>query len=81
MTHAMKTQGPSNEADSLAHLMLNKVPQVTIFFWIFKILCTTVGKTAADYLIANLGVGLTNTTYLTGALLLVALGFQFRAPI
>jgi uncharacterized membrane-anchored protein len=28
--------------------MLNKVPQVTIFFWIIKIMATTVGETAAD---------------------------------
>ena len=27
--------------------MLNKVPEVTIFFWIIKILATTVGETAA----------------------------------
>jgi uncharacterized membrane-anchored protein len=26
------------------HKMLNKVPEVTIFFWIIKILCTTVGR-------------------------------------
>ena len=57
--------------------MLNKVPEVTIFFWIIKILCTTVGETAADYLNVDLGLGLTNTTYLMGALLIVALGFQF----
>ena len=30
--------------------MLNKVPEVTLYFWIIKILCTTVGETAADYL-------------------------------
>ena len=27
--------------------MLNKVPEVTIFFWIIKILCTTVGESFA----------------------------------
>lgn len=59
--------------------MLDKVPQITIFFWIIKILCTTVGETAADFLIDNIGIGLTNTTYITGALLIVALIFQFRA--
>ncbi len=30
--------------------MLNKVPEVTLYFWIIKILCTTVGETFADYL-------------------------------
>lgn len=57
---------------------LNKVPEVTIYFWVIKILCTTVGETAADYLNDNLGMGLTNTTYIMGALLVVALFWQFR---
>lgn len=59
--------------------MLNKVPEITAFFWIIKVLCTTVGETAADYLNTTLGIGLTNTTYVIGALLVVALVFQFRA--
>jgi uncharacterized membrane-anchored protein len=58
--------------------MLNKVPEVTVFFWIIKILCTTVGETAADYLNVNLGFGLSNTTYVTAALLAVLLLIQFR---
>ena len=58
--------------------MLNKVPEVTLFFWIIKIMCTTVGETAADYLNDNLGFGLTNTTYFTGALLAVLLLVQFQ---
>src|SRR4051812_25757825 len=58
--------------------MLNKVPEVTLYFWVIKILSTTVGETAADFLDQNLGLGLTNTTYLLGALMLVALFFQFR---
>jgi uncharacterized membrane-anchored protein len=59
--------------------MLNKVPEVTIFFWVIKIMATTVGETAADFLNDNLGLGLTNTTLLMGAFLVVALVFQFRA--
>jgi uncharacterized membrane-anchored protein len=62
---------------SLGRRMLNKVPEVTIFFWIIKIMCTTIGETAADYLNENLGFGLTNTTYVTGALLAVLLLVQF----
>jgi uncharacterized membrane-anchored protein len=61
-----------------ARAMLNKVPEVTFFFWLIKIMCTTVGETAADYLNMNLGFGLTNTTYVTGALLAVLLAVQFR---
>jgi uncharacterized membrane-anchored protein len=59
--------------------MLNKVPEVTLWFWIIKILATTVGETAADYLNDTLGFGLTNTTYVTGALLVALLALQFRA--
>src|SRR5437879_13777652 len=58
--------------------LLNKVPEVTIYFWIIKIMCTTVGETAADYLNDNLGFGLTNTTYAAGALLLALLVAQFK---
>ncbi|MCW2967392.1 MAG: hypothetical protein JWM71_1164, partial [Solirubrobacteraceae bacterium] len=46
--------------------------------WLIKIMCTTVGETAADYLNDNLGFGLTNTTYIAGALLVVLLIAQFR---
>jgi uncharacterized membrane-anchored protein len=57
--------------------MLNKVPEVTFYFWVIKIMCTTVGETAADYLNVDKGFGLTNTTYFTGGLLVVALVLQF----
>ena len=30
--------------------LVNRVPEVTLFFWVIKILATTVGETAADYL-------------------------------
>jgi uncharacterized membrane-anchored protein len=59
--------------------VLNKVPEVTIFFWIIKILATTVGETAADFLNTNLHMGLTGTTAVMGVLLVVSLVFQFRA--
>jgi uncharacterized membrane-anchored protein len=58
--------------------MLNKVPEVTLWFWVIKVLCTTVGETASDYLSDNVGLGLTKTTFITSALLVVTLVFQFR---
>src|SRR5207237_8733445 len=58
--------------------MLNKVPEVTLYFWTIKILCTTVGETASDYLSEKVGLGLTNTTFITGGLLIAALVLQFR---
>ena len=58
--------------------MLNKVPEVTVYFWIIKILCTTVGESFADYINETLGFGLTNTTVLFSAALAIALVAQFR---
>ena len=66
-------------ADSPARRMLNKVPEVTVFFWIIKVLATTVGETAADFLNDHVGLGLTGTTLVMSAGLAVALWFQFRA--
>ena len=60
--------------------MVNKVPEVTAFFWIIKILCTTVGESAADYINETLGLGLTGTSLLMTALLAGVLYAQFRAP-
>jgi uncharacterized membrane-anchored protein len=59
--------------------MLNKVPEVTLYFWVIKILCTTVGETAADFLNTNLHLGLTGTTCVMSGLLAVALFFQVRS--
>ncbi|WP_431088975.1 COG4705 family protein [Paenibacillus sp. 8b26] len=64
---------------SIGWQMLNKVPEVTIFFWIIKIMTTTVGETAADFLNFNLHWGLTRTTVVMVVLLLITLLFQFRS--
>lgn len=71
MTHAPVATSPRT-----ARTVLNKVPEVTIWFWIIKILCTTVGESAADYLNVNLGFGLNGTSIVTGVLLAVVLTIQ-----
>ncbi|MGH3248109.1 MAG: COG4705 family protein [Trebonia sp.] len=58
--------------------MLNKVPEVTLYFWVIKVLSTTVGETAADFLDTNLNLGLTTTSLIMTALLVVALVAQVR---
>jgi len=58
--------------------MLNKVPQVTIFFWIIKILATTIGETGADFLNVQLGFGLNGTSLVMTVLLAVFLAIQMR---
>jgi uncharacterized membrane-anchored protein len=72
------TRAATHPGASLGRRMLNKVPEVTLYFWVIKIMCTTVGETAADYLNVNLGFGLTKTTYVSGALLAALLLVQFR---
>lgn len=58
---------------------LVKVPEVTVFFWIIKVLATTVGETFADFLNSTLGFGLNGTTVVTVLALLLTLIFQFKA--
>ncbi|MYW70223.1 hypothetical protein GTY65_40170 [Streptomyces sp. SID8379] len=57
----------------------NKVPEVTAYFWIIKVLCTTVGETAADLLNEKLGLGLSGVSLLMSVLLALVLVVQFRA--
>ena len=59
--------------------ILNKVPEITFYFWVIKILCTTVGETAADFLNTNLNLGLTGTSVAMSVLLIITLFFQFRS--
>jgi uncharacterized membrane-anchored protein len=56
--------------------MLNKVPAVTLVFWLIKTLATTVGETAADFLNTSLKLGLLATSGLMALLLVVALSVQ-----
>lgn len=68
----------TEQIPSRARTMLNKVPEVTVYFWIIKILCTTVGESFADYVNETLGFGLTNTTLVFSAALVATLVVQFR---
>lgn len=59
--------------------LLSKVPEVTIFFWVIKILATTVGETAADFLNFNLKFGLVGTSVVMTGLLVAFLTVQVRS--
>ena len=86
MKSLFRNQGPlkvfmdkqRGDAHGAIRSILNKVPEVTLYFWVIKILCTTVGETAADFLNANLGLGLTKTSLFMSILLVITLFFQFR---
>lgn len=76
----MTTLTPPLPPSPDARWLLNKVPEITLAFWIIKVLATTVGETAADFLDSNVGLGLSGTTLVMAAILAVCLGFQFRLP-
>ena len=60
--------------------LLSKVPEVTLYFWVIKVLCTTVGETFADFINGKLGDNLNTTTAVMSVLLVAALIVQFRVP-
>ena len=75
----MAITGDRDAGRSAAVSMLSKVPEVTVFFWVIKVLATTVGETGADFLNTNLNMGLTGTTLVVGGLLVAVLYAQFRS--
>ena len=55
----------------------NRVPEVTVDFWLIKLMAVTMGETAADYLAVNLGLGLTLTSIMMTVVLMMVVGAQF----
>jgi uncharacterized membrane-anchored protein len=68
----------NNGSSTLGRQMLNKVPEVTLYFWLIKVLSTTVGETFADFLSTTLKLGEVITAIIMGIVLLISLFFQFR---
>ena len=64
-------------ANTSKTLPQNRVPEVTVDFWLIKLMAVTMGETAADYLAVNLGLGLTATSIIMSGILVVALVLQF----
>jgi uncharacterized membrane-anchored protein len=56
-----------------------KVPEVTLAFWVVKILATTLGETAGDAVSMSMGLGYLVSTGLFAALFAVAVALQMRA--
>ncbi len=59
-------------------LALSKVPAVTVWFWIIKILCTTVGESFADWINVTMGVGLHRTALIFTVVLAAIMAWQLR---
>ncbi|MCU1701624.1 MAG: putative rane-anchored protein, partial [Mycobacterium sp.] len=58
--------------------MLSKVPEITVWFWIIKVLCTTVGESFADWINMTLGLGLNATALIFTVVLVAVLVWQLR---
>ncbi|HEY3438613.1 MAG TPA: hypothetical protein VGK35_13075 [Actinotalea sp.] len=80
MTNQLLRPGVASTSRGTARTLLNKVPEVTLYFWVIKIMATTVGETAADFLSTTLGLGLTGTSVVMSMALAAALWWQLRAP-
>lgn len=57
---------------------MNKVAQVTLYFWIMKILATTLGETLGDFISTSLGLGYYAALLVTFSFLIIVLLFQIR---
>ena len=65
-----------SEAVNAPRTMLSKVPEITVWFWVIKILCTTVGESFADWINMTLGVGLVSTAIIFTVVLVAVLAWQ-----
>ena len=70
------SETPTSPAVKSARTMLSKVPEITVWFWVIKILCTTVGESFADWINMTLGVGLDATALIFTVVLVAVLGWQ-----
>jgi uncharacterized membrane-anchored protein len=59
---AMSAYPAERPARSFGRTLLNKVPEVTLFFWLIKCLCTTIGETFSDNLVSKWAPGGDNAT-------------------
>ena len=60
--------------------MENKVPEVTLSFWIIKIAATTLGETGGDSVSMSMGLGYLAATGIFAAIFLAAVTAQIRVP-
>jgi uncharacterized membrane-anchored protein len=72
------TETSRSEAVKTQRILLSKVPEVTVWFWIIKILCTTVGESFADWINKTLGLGLDVTALIFTVILAAVLARQLR---
>ncbi|WP_346343420.1 hypothetical protein [Rhodococcus sp. MS16] len=68
----------TRSTDMTTRVTLSKVPEITVWFWVIKILCTTVGESFADWINMTIGLGLHTTALIFTVALAVVLVWQLR---
>lgn len=58
---------------------LSKVPQATLYFWILKVLATTLGETAGDAVTMSMHAGYLDGTLIFAAIFILAVSIQIGA--
>lgn len=58
---------------------ITKVPEITLVFWIIKIIATTLGETGGDALSMSMSLGYLISSFIFGAIFIIAVILQIRA--
>jgi uncharacterized membrane-anchored protein len=59
---------------------MNKVAEITVFFWIMKICATTLGETAGDLLSMTLNIGYAVSSLILISVFLISVIVQIKSP-
>ena len=65
---------------AVPQVAISKIAEVTLCFWIMKVLATTLGETAGDYISMSLGLGYYVGLGITFAILALILVLQITGP-
>ena len=68
-----------NIAKNVAKSALSKVPELTLIFWVIKVLATTLGETAGDALSMSMNLGYLVSTAIFAAIFFAAVIAQIKA--
>ena len=65
--------------DNSTENFITKVPEVTLLFWVIKIVATTLGETGGDALSMSMDLGYLTATAIFAVIFMVAVGIQIAA--
>ncbi|PHP65230.1 hypothetical protein CSC94_20175 [Zhengella mangrovi] len=71
--------GPATGHATSTAATVTKIAEVTLAFWVMKIIATTLGETTGDFIAQTLNLGYVAGLGITGALLVAVIFFQVRA--